>query len=107
MDSSTARGGAVYTSGVWVVKEGHEEEFTRRWQTAVDGLSLEFPGLKFMLLRDRENPRRFVSLGEGWRNAEQVDAAQSLPSYQDALSALWRVLDSGELTTMELAVEVS
>jgi len=107
MDSPTARGGSVYTSGVWIVREGREDEFRRRWQELVDGLSLEFPGLKFMLLRDSENPRRFVSLGEGWRNAEQVGSAQSLPSFQDALAALWRVLETGELTTMELVVEVS
>ena len=97
----------MYTSGVWVVKEGQEDEFRRRWQASVDTLSLEFPGLKFMLLRDRESPRRFVSLGEGWRTSGQIEAAQSLPSYQDALASLWRVLEKGELTTMELAVEVS
>ena len=97
----------MYTSGVWVVKEGHEEEFARRWQTAVDGLTLDFPGLKFMLLRDRENPRRFVSLGEGWRNVEQIESSGSMPTYQDAMASVWRVLESGELSTMELVVEVS
>ena len=97
----------MYTSGVWIVKEGHEDDFRRRWQEAVDGLSLEFPGLKFMLLRDSDNPRRFVSLGEGWRNAEQIESARSLPSYQDSMASVWRVLETGELSTMELVVEVS
>ena len=97
----------MYTSGVWIVKEGREDEFERRWQEAVDATSLEFPGVKFMLLRDRENPRRFVSIGEGWRNHEQIEAARSTPAYQDAMAAVWRVLDSGELATLDLVIEVS
>jgi quinol monooxygenase YgiN len=100
-------GGAVYTSGVWVVKEGREGEFARRWQEAVDDAALSNPGVKFMLLRDSDDPRRFVSLGEGWRNREQIEAALSAPAYQDAMAAVWRVLESGELTTLDLVAEVS
>jgi quinol monooxygenase YgiN len=97
----------VYTSGVWVVKEGREEEFTRRWQESTDHLTLEFPDVKFMLFRDRENPRRFVSLGEGWRNADQIDVAQSTPRFQDAMASIWRVLDSGEVANLDLIASVS
>lgn len=97
----------MYTSGVWVVKEGREEEFTRRWQESTDKLALEFPDVKFMLFRDRENPRRFVSLGEGWRNADQIDAARSTPEFQDAMASIWRVLDSGDVATLDLIASVS
>jgi quinol monooxygenase YgiN len=101
------RGGAVYTSGVWIVKDGREEEFARRWQESVDGLSLDFPGVKFMLLRDDDEPRRFVSLVEGWRNREQIETARAMPSYQDSMAAVWRVLESGEISTLALVAEVS
>ena len=97
----------MYTSGVWTVKEGREDEFERRGQEAANGSSLDYPDVKFMLLRDREDPRRFVSLAEGWRNPEQIDAARSSPAYQDAMAAIWRVLDAGELSTLELVAEVS
>ena len=97
----------MYTSGVWVVKEGREDEFERRWQESVNGASLEFPDVKFVLLRDHENPRRFVSLGEGWRNVEQIEAARSTPGYQDSMAAIWRVLESGEIATLDLVAEVS
>jgi len=97
----------VYTTGVWVVKEGHEDEFVRRWQEGVDNLVLQFQGVKFMLLRDRENPGRFLSLGEGWRNVEQIEAARSTPAYQDSMASIWRLLESGEISTYELAIEVS
>lgn len=97
----------MYTSGVWVVKEGREEEFTRRWQESTDQLALDFPDVKFMLFRDRENPRRFVSLGEGWRNSDQIDVAQSTPQFQDSMASIWRVLDSGEVAALDLIASVS
>jgi quinol monooxygenase YgiN len=97
----------VYTSGVFIVKEGREDEFARRWQESTDGSVLEFPDVKFMLFRDAENPRRFLSLGEGWRNAEQIEAARSTPGYQDAMAAVWRTLESGEIATLKLVAEVS
>jgi quinol monooxygenase YgiN len=97
----------VYTCGVWIVKEGREDEFARRWQESADNLALNVPDVKFMLLRDRENPRRFISLGEGWRNAEQIEASQSTPEYQDAMTSIWRMLESGDLSTLDLIASVS
>jgi quinol monooxygenase YgiN len=90
-----------------MVKKGRTDDFTRRWQESADRLVLEFPGVKFMLFRDRENPQRFVSLDEGWRNADQIDAARSTPEFQDAMAAIWRVLDSGETATLDVVASVS
>ena len=97
----------MYTSGVWVVNRGHEDDFVRRWQTAVDRLSLQFPGITFRLLRDVDNPQRFVSVGGAWRNAEQIAVARSDPTYQEAMEEVDKLLESGEISTFELAAEVS
>jgi heme-degrading monooxygenase HmoA len=97
----------MYTSGVWTVKQGREDEFARRWQESADWVALTFPGVKFMLLRDREDARRFISLGEGWRNPEQIEAARSSPEFQDAMASIWRMLDSGDISTLDLVAEVS
>jgi quinol monooxygenase YgiN len=97
----------ISTCGIWVVKKGREDDFARRWEESASNLSLEFPEVTFRLLRDRDDPRRFVSLGEGWRNVEQIETARSLPSFQDSLASIWRLLDSGEMSTLELAIEVS
>jgi heme-degrading monooxygenase HmoA len=97
----------ICTTGIWLVKDGREDDFARRWEESAGHLGLEFPGVTFRLLRDRENPRRFVSLGEGWRNIEQVEAARDLPSFQDAMSSMWRMIDSGDLSTLDLVVEIS
>jgi quinol monooxygenase YgiN len=92
---------------VWIVKKGREDEFARRWQESADSTALEFPDVKFMLFRDAENPRRYLSLGEGWRNVEQIEAARSTPAFQNAMAAVWRVLESGENSTLELIAQVS
>ena len=95
------------TSGIWTVKAGREDDFARRWEESASNLSLEFPAVTFRLLRDHDDPQRFVSLGEGWRNLEQIEAARSLPAFQDAMSAMWRMLEAGDMATLELAVEIS
>jgi len=97
----------MYACGVWVVRQGKEKDFEQRWQAGADLVAIENPGTKFMLLQDRDDPRRFISLGEGWRNVEQLEAARSLPSYQDAMADTWRVLESGDLSRLDLVAEVS
>jgi quinol monooxygenase YgiN len=97
----------VYTSGIWVVKKGREADFARSWQESADSVALEVPDLKFMLLHDRENPQRYISLGEGWRNIEQIEAARSAPGFQDAMTSIWRLLETGDLSTLDLVASVS
>ena len=97
----------MYTSGVWTVKEGHEDEFARRWQESVDKLALEFPEITFRLLRSTDDPRRFMSSGGAWRNAEQIEAAKNLPSFQQAMADMETILEAGEISTFELVAEVS
>jgi quinol monooxygenase YgiN len=97
----------ICTAGIWVVKDGREDDFARRWEESASNLSREFPDVTFRLLRDRDDPRRFVSLGEGWRNIEQVETARSLPGYQDAMASIWNVLESGDMSTLDLVVEIS
>jgi quinol monooxygenase YgiN len=97
----------ITTSGTWTAKAGREDEFVRRWQEGADALVVDYPNLTFRLLRHEDDPRRFVSLTDGWRNREQIAEVQSLPSVQDAQTALWRVLDAGETSTLELVAEVS
>jgi quinol monooxygenase YgiN len=100
-------GSAMYTSGVWIVKKGREDDFARRWQEAADSVSLDYPDVTFRLLRDHENPQRFISLADGWRGAEQIETAQSTPAYQDAMTSLWRLLESGEMSSLDLVAEIS
>ncbi len=97
----------IYTSGVWSVKEGREEEFARAWQQSVDGMSLDYPGIVFRLLRDVENESRFISVAGPWRNIEQVTEVRSSQRFQDSMSALQEVLAGMEIATYEVVAEVS
>lgn len=97
----------MYTSGVWIVKKGREDDFARRWQESADRVSLDYPDITFRLLRDHENSQRFISLGDGWRNTEQIEAARSVPAFQDAMASIWRLLESGEISTLDLVAEIS
>ena len=97
----------VYTAGVWNVKEGREDEFARRWQESVDAAALELPGIVFRLLRDVENPRRFVSNAGPWRSLEQVNAIRSSEAFQQSMASMAELLDSYEVSTFELVLEVS
>ena len=97
----------IYTSGVWTVKPGREDEFTRFWQESVDHVSPDLPGIVFRLLRDSENPSRFVSVAGPWRNVEQVNAMRSSQEFQDSMAAGQELLDGMEILTYKLVVEVS
>ena len=97
----------MYTSAVWNVKEGHEDEFKRRWQESVDAASLGLPGIVFRLLRDVENPRRFTSNAGPWRGLVQITAMRSSPEYQASMASIAEHVDSYEISTWELVAEVS
>jgi quinol monooxygenase YgiN len=97
----------MYTMGTWIVKKGREDEFVRRWQESADSASLQHPGVTFKLFRSREHPDRFVSLDEGWRNAEHIAAVRESPQFQDSMASIWRVLESGEGSALDLVVEIS
>jgi quinol monooxygenase YgiN len=97
----------MYTSGVWIVRKGREDDFARRWQESADSVSLGYPDVTFRLFRDHENPQRYISLVDGWRSAEQIQQAESTPAYQDALTSIWRLLESGETSTLDLVAEIS
>jgi quinol monooxygenase YgiN len=95
------------TAAIWMVKAGREQEFARRWQESADRLALETPGVTYKLLRDREEPRRFVSLGEGWRAPDQIETVRESPGFQDSMASIWRLLESGELSTLDVVAEIS
>jgi heme-degrading monooxygenase HmoA len=75
-----------YVSGDWRVKAGSEEEFVARW-LAFTGWSLEnAPGAgSFVLIRDMDEPRHFVSFGR-WADLESVRAWRGRPEFAELLS---------------------
>jgi heme-degrading monooxygenase HmoA len=62
--------GALYASGDWMVKPGREDDFVAAWRDLAEWSMENLAGGAWAkLLRDREDPRRFVSLGP-WDSLE-------------------------------------
>jgi quinol monooxygenase YgiN len=63
-----------YTSGNWLVKPDQVEAFLERWQQLIDH-TLENCDVarSFVLIRDTEDPRHFLSFGE-WSDVERMNA---------------------------------
>lgn len=60
----------LFTYADWVIHEGREEEFVQAWTEFVDWSTSDTDAaLGGMLLQDRSDPRRFVSIGP-WKMAE-------------------------------------
>lgn len=97
----------IYSSGVWTVKEGREEEFARMWEADVTMLPADHPGLVPRLLRDLDHPRRFVSLVGPWRNLEELETVRASPGFREGMDRAQELLESLEVSTLELVLEVS
>ncbi|MGB8961021.1 MAG: antibiotic biosynthesis monooxygenase family protein [Pseudonocardiaceae bacterium] len=97
---------SVYTLGVWTVKRGCEEEFIQAWLDLATRTQSDFPGGSATLLRDRDNPRRFISLGP-WQSLEQIEAWRASTTFKDGVGRIRGLLDSFEPHTMDEAVVIS
>ena len=73
----------VYTTGIWLVNPGREEEFIAAWKEFAEWTSrLGGGSLEVLLLQDAEQPQRFVSVGpwkdvpdiRAWRNTTEFGA---------------------------------
>jgi len=55
--------GEAYTHSTWRVKPGLEDEFVRRWEDLAHWSALQGLTSRAKLLRDIDEPSRFVSFG--------------------------------------------
>lgn len=97
----------VYSAGVWLVKVGKEEEFVRTWEAATALVPRDRPGIVLRLLRDADEPRRFLSLVGPWKSPQELERARTTPAFQAALERTEPLLESAEARTYEVVVEIS
>jgi len=96
----------VYTHGTWIVKPGQEDEFERRWHELAGWTISNFPGARGTLLRDLEQPGRFVSFGP-WPTAGHADRWRAAPGFADRVARIRETLESFEPRTLQLVAEIS
>jgi heme-degrading monooxygenase HmoA len=108
--SRTGRGVAIvtdtYASGNWTVMEGREVEFVARWTEWLEWTRDSITGLmRATLLRDDQNPRHFVSIGE-WSDAASRATWQADPGFAERLGAVQALCDDATTANFERAASV-
>jgi quinol monooxygenase YgiN len=96
----------IYTSGSWVVKEGREKEFIDAWRDLAEWTKVEIGGAgNPVLLRDGDNPRRFLSFGP-WDDVEAVEAWRTSEGFQLRIGKVRELLEDLEVRTLDPVLEL-
>lgn len=95
----------TYTSGAWLVKPGEEEDFVEAWREfAAWGRTM--PGCGTLrLVRDVENPSRFMSFGP-WESFEAQRAWKEHGEFRERIMQVRRHVDDFTPSTLELVTQV-
>jgi heme-degrading monooxygenase HmoA len=74
----------TYTSGMWLVKEGEEDEFVAAWRDFASW-GHTWPGCGTLrLVRDHYEPNRFMSFGP-WESFEAQQAWKDSPEFKERI----------------------
>ena len=96
----------TYTSGAWVVKPGKEDAFVEEWKAFVAWAS-SMPGSgTFRLVRDVEDPRKFMSFAP-WESFEAQRDWKELPEFRERLMRVRSQCEDFQPATLELVAKVA
>jgi heme-degrading monooxygenase HmoA len=95
----------TYTSGLWVVKGGHEQEFVAAWTDFVTWAADQPGSGTFRLVRDTEDPRRFLSFAP-WASFEEQEMWKRTDEFMAGMKRVREHVESFEPSTYELVVQV-
>ena len=95
----------VWTSGVWVVKPGREAEFTEAWHEFATWSLAAFPGGRAWLLRDRDRPNTFLSVGP-WPDESTIARCRASDGFGERVGRIRDLLDSFEARVLDEAAIV-
>jgi heme-degrading monooxygenase HmoA len=101
IDRRRIRVATPYTHTSWVVKRGREAEFIERWSEWADWSNREGLAVRAMLLRDVDDPERFVSFGP-WESMGAIRNWRALAGYQERVARLREVVEHFEPRTFEV-----
>ena len=90
-----------YTHTSWIVKRGREAEFIECWREWADWSHREGLAGGGMLLRDLDNPERFVSFGP-WESMQAIRNWRALAGYQERVARLGELVEHFEPRTLEV-----
>jgi len=76
-----------YSIGTWVVLPGHEEAFIAAWCRLAKRTSIDFPGAHGTLVRDLEDPLRFISMG-AWNDPAEIAAWRESDTFRRGVAEI-------------------
>jgi heme-degrading monooxygenase HmoA len=96
----------TYTSGAWIVKSGEDDAFVQDWTAFVEWAS-SMPGSgTFRLVRDLDQPGRYMSFGS-WETFEAQQTWKELPEFRERIGQVRSHCEDFRPTTHELVAEVT
>ncbi len=95
----------IYTSGVWQVKEGQEENFKSLWKEFADDGIKNRNTLEAVLLQEYDNPKSFVSFGI-WENIESIKQWQNTAEMKVFASKFDKICDIRQIKTFKPAMRM-
>jgi heme-degrading monooxygenase HmoA len=96
----------TYTSGVWAVKPGQDDDFVAAWNEFVKSAA-EMPGSgTFRLLRDLDRPGRFMSFAD-WESFDAQQAWRQHPEFAKQIARAQAHCEDFHSKTYEVVAEVS
>ena len=96
---------SVFTLGVWTETEGCEDNFVRAWRDLAERTKDDFSDATATLLRDREQPNRFVSFGP-WESLDQIEQWRNSNTFQAGVGKIRELLDDFAPSTLNVAVQI-
>lgn len=97
---------AVYTSGDWRVKLGRDKEFVEAWRELADWSGAEHDmGGWAKLLRDKEDPGHFRSVGE-WTDQKAIERWRASEGFKERFAKIRVLLDDVHIYVLDPVVEI-
>jgi heme-degrading monooxygenase HmoA len=96
----------TYTSGLWTVKPGHEEDFVAAWTDFVEWARDQPGSGTFRLVRDVDEPSHYLSFAP-WESFEAQATWKQTDEFAARMSRVRAHVDGFEPSTYELVVELS
>jgi heme-degrading monooxygenase HmoA len=96
---------SVFTLGVWMVKDGREDDFVRAWRDLAEQTKEDFPDVTATLLHDREQRNRFVSFGP-WESLDQIERWRSSETFLTGVGRIRELLADFAPSTLDVAAEI-
>jgi heme-degrading monooxygenase HmoA len=96
----------TYTSGSWVVKEGEEDAFVEEWKAFVAWASAMPGSGTFRLVRDLDDPRKFMSFAP-WESFDAQNDWKELPEFRERLMRVRSHCEDFQPSTLELVAKVA